>query len=254
VLGGPIFYPGEQGAQVLNGWRELLEDMPDELTTTVVLVAAPPAPFIPENWHYKKVAGVLACWSGNPADGEEVVRPLRTLGTTIADLLGPIPYVDLQQLVDPAWEAGAANYFTSALLDRLPGEAVENLAASHRAAADPPVQAEIHIHHLGGAVARVPAESTAFSDRTSSFIVNCLARRVDLGDLSPHMAWAQATRTAMATYGKGRMYANFAGEGGKDVVLASYPEAVFARLQAVKDQYDPFNVFRFNLNISPTKG
>jgi FAD/FMN-containing dehydrogenase len=253
VLGGPIFYPGEQGAQVLNGWRELLENMPDELTTTVVLVAAPPAPFIPEDWHYKKVAGVVACWSGNAADGEEIVRPLRTLGTPIADLLGPIPYVDLQQLVDPVWEAGAANYFTSALLDRLPGEAVENLAASHRAAADPPVQSELHIHHLGGAVARVPAESTAFSDRTSSFIVNCLARRVDLGDLSPHMAWAQATRSAMATYGKGRMYANFAGEGGKDAVLASYPEAVFARLQAVKDQYDPFNVFRFNLNISPTK-
>jgi hypothetical protein len=235
----------------MNGWRELLENMPDELTTTVVLVAAPPAPFIPENWHYKKVAGVVVCWSGNTADGEEVVRPLRTLGTPIADLLGPIPYVDLQQLVDPLWEAGAANYFTSAFLDRLSGEAVENLAASHRAAADPPVQSELHIHHLGGVVARVPAESTAFTDRSSSFIVNCLARRVDLGDLTPHIAWAQATRNVMAGYGNDEMYVNFTGEGGERNVRAAYSEAVFARLQAVKAEYDPFNVFRFNLNIPP---
>jgi FAD/FMN-containing dehydrogenase len=253
VLGGPIFYPGEQGAEVMNAWRGLLGNMPDELTTTVVLVAAPPAPFIPEDWHNKKVVGVVACWAGDAADGEEVVRPLRALGTPIADLLGPIPYLDLQQLVDPVWEAGAVNYFTSTFLDRLPDEAVENLVEYQRAAADPPVQAELHIHHLGGAVARVSEESTAFTDRTSPFIINCLARRADLADLAPHIAWAQATRNAMATYGKGHRYVNFVGEGGEDNVRASYPDAVFARLQAVKAQYDPFNAFRFNLNIPPAK-
>lgn len=92
MLGGVIFYPGEQAVQVMNGWRELLQDMPDELSKLVNLTTAPPAPFLPENWHYKKVVALA-------------VQPLRTLGMPITDLLGPLPYLDLQQLVDPLWEA-----------------------------------------------------------------------------------------------------------------------------------------------------
>jgi FAD/FMN-containing dehydrogenase len=236
------------------GWRDLLRNMPDELTSTVVLGSAPPEPFIPKDWHNKKVAVIAACWAGNPADGEEIVRPLRALGTPIADLLGPIPYLDLQQLADPAWGPGAVNYFTSAVLNDLPDEAVENVSKYHRAAADPPVQAELHIHHVGGAIARVAAASTAFTDRTSPVIINCVARRSDGADLSPNIAWARAARDAMSRYGEGHMYVNFTGEGGKDNVRANYPEPVFARLQAVKDEYDPFNVFRLNLNIPPTRG
>jgi FAD/FMN-containing dehydrogenase len=252
VLGGPVFYAGEQAAQVMNGWRDLLEDMPDELSTTFVLTTAPPAPFIPEDWHYKKVAVVSACWAGDPAEGQTIVKPLRALGTPITDLLDPIPYTDLQQLVDPLWEAGAANYFTSAFLDRLPAEAVEILSDFHRRSPDLPVQAELHVHHLGGAVGRVPADSTAFTDRSSPFVINCLARTSDTADLPPHLAWARAARNAMAPYGKGGRYVNFAGEAGEDNVRASYPPATYARLQAVKNQYDPFNVFRFNINIRPT--
>ncbi|HEY6682451.1 MAG TPA: FAD-binding oxidoreductase [Propionibacteriaceae bacterium] len=253
VLGGVIFYPGEQVAQVMSGWRDLLQDMPDELSTTVSLTAAPPAPFIPEEWHDQRVAALVACWAGDPAEGKDVVEPLRTLGRPIADLLGPIPYVDLQQLVDPAWESGAANYFTSAFLDGLPAEAIDTLADYHTSAADPPVQAELHIHHLGGAVARVPAGSTAFTGRRSPFVLNCLARTPDPADLPAHVAWARAARNAMDTYGNGEMYVNFAGEGGDDNVRASYPPAIYGRLQAVKDQYDPFNTFRFNINIPPTR-
>jgi FAD/FMN-containing dehydrogenase len=253
VLGGPIFYPAEQCVEVMTRWRDQLQNMPDGLTTTVVLGAAPPEPFIPENWHNKKAVAVIACWAGNPADGEEVVRPLRALGTPIADLLGPIPYLDLQQLADPAWGAGARNYFTSTFLDRLPDEAVEDLTKYHHAAAQPPAQAELHIHHLGGAVARVPAESTAFINRKSPFIVNCIARRSNGADLSSEIAWARAARDAMSNYGEDRRYVNFTSEGGQDNVRAAYPEPVFARLQAVKDEYDPFNVFRFNLNIPPAR-
>ena len=253
VLGGVIFYPGEQTGQVMSGWRDLLQNVPGELSTTVSLATAPPLPFVPENWHNKKVVTVVACWVGDPTEGEDVVKPLRALGTPISDLLGPIPYVDLQQLVDPAWEAGAANYFTSTFLDRLSDEAIETLSHYHRLAAAPPVTAEFHIHHLGGAVARVTAASTAFTTRRSPFILNCLARTPDAADLPQHVAWAREARNAMATYGKGEAYVNFAGENGADNVRASYPPALYARLQAVKDEYDPFNVFRYNMNILPTK-
>jgi FAD/FMN-containing dehydrogenase len=253
VLGGVIFYPGEQAVQVLHGWHELLEDMPDELSTLVNLTTAPPAPFIPENWHYKKVAALAACWAGDSVDGEEVVQPLRTLATAITDLLGPMQYLDLQQLLDPLWQAGAANHFTSTFVDQLPAEAIETLADYHRRSADLPVQAELHIHHLGGAVARVSAASTAFTDRSSPFLINCVARTSDASDLPRHAAWARAARNSMTAYGKGETYVNFTPEGGDDNLRAAYPPEIRARLQAVKNQYDPFNVFQLNLNIPPTK-
>ena len=107
VLGGVIFYPGEQVTQVMKRWRDLLSHVPDELSTAVSLATAPPAPFIPEEWHNKKVTVVIVCWAGDSAAGEDVVKPLRALGTPITDLVGPIPYLDLQQLLDPAWQAGA---------------------------------------------------------------------------------------------------------------------------------------------------
>ena len=114
VIGGVVFYPGDEAAQVVSGWRDLVGGFPDELSTLVNLTTAPPAPFIPEEWHFRKVAAVIACWAGDAAEGEDAVKPLRVLGTPINDLLGPIPYLGLQSLIDPLWEPGAANYFTSA--------------------------------------------------------------------------------------------------------------------------------------------
>ena len=252
VLGGPIFYPGDQAIDVMTGWRDRLDNMPDELSTLVNLTTAPPAPFIPEEWHNRKVAVIVACWAGDPADGEAVVKPLRSLGTPISDLLGPMPYLDLQQFVDPVWEAGAGNFYTSAFLDRLPDEAIRTLADFHRSSADLPVLAELHVHHFGGAVARVPAGSTAFTDRSSPFLFNGAARTSDPADLPHHVAWARTARNAMAAYGSGGMYVNFTSEGADGIRRASYPPEIYARLQAVKDQYDPFNVFRFNINVTPT--
>jgi FAD/FMN-containing dehydrogenase len=251
VFGGVIFYPGHEAAQVMHRWRDLLDGMPDELSTFVSLATAPPAPFIPEHWHNRKIAAVIACWAGDPADGDDIVKPLRTLGTPIIDLLGPTQYVDLQQLLDPLWEAGAANYFTSAFLDRLPTEAIETLTGYHRRSATQPAQTPLDIHHLGGAVARGPSGGTAFTDRRSPFLLNCAARTSERADLTPRVAWARAARNAMALYGNGGMYVNYVGEAGPDNLRASYPQAIYSRLQAVKNKYDPSNTFRFNLNIPP---
>ncbi|HKC27444.1 MAG TPA: FAD-binding oxidoreductase [Jatrophihabitans sp.] len=250
VLGGVVFYPGDQAVEVMTGWRNLLIDVPDELSTIVNLTTAPPAPFIPEEWHFKKVVAVIACWAGDPEQGESVVKPLRTLGTAFADLLGPIPYVDLQQLIDALWEPGAANYFTSAFLDTLPDQAISTYADFHQRSADLPIQEELHIHHLGGAMGAVPPDATAFTDRGSPFVVNCIARTPDPAQLPERTKWARAARDAMAAYGNGRTYVNFTGEGGK--AQQAYPPEMFARLQSVKDRYDPTNMFRFNQNIPPS--
>jgi FAD/FMN-containing dehydrogenase len=252
VLGGAVFYAGQEAAETVAAWRDATSDAPDELTSIVNLTTAPPAPFLPAEWHFKKIVAVLACWAGDPCEGEDFVKPLRTLGTVVADVLAPIPYVQLQQLVDALWTAGLANYFTSAFIDRLPDAATGTFADFHRRSADLPVQAELHIHHLGGAMGRVSGDETAFTDRTSPYLVNCVARTPTADELPPQRDWARAAREAMAAYGGGRLYVNFTGEGSEDKVRAAYEPDTYRRLQQVKDRLDPSNMFRFNQNISPS--
>ncbi|MGB8383517.1 MAG: FAD-binding oxidoreductase [Dermatophilaceae bacterium] len=254
VMGGVIFYPGEQAAQVLRGWREAVAGTPDELTTVANLTSAPPLPVLPEKVHGQKVAAVLACWAGPHDEGEQVLAPLRALGEPITDLLGPIPYVALQQLLDPLWTRGASNYFTSAFLDELPDAAVDIYAGAHRQAEGPPALCELHVHQLGGAVGRVPAGATAFAERGAPYVINCIARTPAGVDPAPTFAWARDTRSAMAGYGSGSMYVNFTPEGGEQPARASYPAETYRRLAELKRRYDPDNTFRFNQNVLPANG
>ncbi len=254
VLGGVAFYPADQAAQVLRGWRDTVAGMPDELTTLANLTSAPPLPVLPESVHGKKVAAVIACWAGPHEQGEQVLQPLRELGDPIADLLGPIPYVALQQLVDPLWTPGAANYFTSAFLEELPDDAVDVYVGAHAQAAGPPAFCELHIHQLGGAVGRVPSDATAFAQRSAPYVINCIARTPAGEDSAATFAWARQTREAMSRYGNGAMYVNFTGEGGQGPARASYPPETYRRLAEVKRRFDPDNSFRFNQNVLPADG
>ncbi len=249
ILGGVIFYPGDQAAQVVAGWREVIAHAPDELTSMINLTAAPPLPFLPESVHGKRVAVVIACYAGDIDSGEAAVASLRRLGDPIADVLAPMPYLALQQLVDPLWEAGAANYFTSVFLDDVPDPAVDTLVEAHGVSSLPPATCELHIHHLGGAMRRVTTDATAFAHRQSPFLLNCLARTQDPADMPPIEDWARRTREAMSRFGSGT-YVNFTGESGAERL--AYPPQTYARLADVKRQYDPDNAFRFNQNISPS--
>lgn len=216
----------------------------------VNLTTAPPAPFLPPEWHGRPVVVVVACWAGDPTAGEPVVRPLRGIGDPIVDLIGPTPYVDLQQMVDPLWAAGSANYFTSAFLDGLPDAAIDISADRHRRSPTPRAMAEIHLHRLGGAAGRVPADGTPFPTRESPFLVNCLVRTPDVADLAEPMAWARGSREALAGFGTGVSYVNFVGDVLPDS-RAGYPATTLTALQRVKDRYDPTNLFRFNVNVPP---
>ena len=249
VLGGPIFYPGDQAAQVISGWREAMADAPDELSSLINLTAAPPLPFLPESVHGSRIAVVLACYAGDIDKGEAAVATLRSLGNPIADLLAPIPYVALQQLFDPLLEPkGAANYFTSRFLDGVPEAAVNTLVEAHGRSALPPTNCELHVYRLGGAMSRIGEDSTAFAHRGSPFLLEVTARTQDPADFPAIVEWARRSREDMSEYGSGQ-YVNFTGEGGAE--RAAYPPQTYARLAEVKRRYDPDNVFRFNQNISP---
>ncbi len=249
VLGGLLFFPGSAARKVLTGWRELTGDMPDELTSLINLTTAPPVPFLPRDVHGRPVVVVGAVYCGPLAAGEDAVRPLRALAEPILDHLGPVPYAAMQQALDPLYPAGAHNYFTSAMLEGLPDAAIDELI--ERWSAKPTSTSELHLHHGGGAMARVPQDATAFALRGYPFLLNVIARSIDGAHFAEDTDWARETRTALAEYGPDAMYVNFTGETGEDKVRASYPPQTYTRLVGLKNRYDPGNLFRLNQNIPP---
>jgi FAD/FMN-containing dehydrogenase len=177
---------------------------------------------------------------------------VRTLAEPLADLMGPMPYTAMQSLLDPLWPAGAQNYFTGVMLDQLADETIDTLLARH-AAGRAPVH-ELHLHHGGGAMSKAPAGGTAFAHRNAAQVLNIIARSPDREGFQEHVDWARETHNAMDPWSTGGGYVNFTSEPGQDKVQASYPPDTYARLVAVKDRYDPTNLFQLNQNIRPSGG
>ena len=252
VFAGPVFYAAADAAQVLRGWRDLTASMPDELTTLANILVAPPVPFLPEAVHGQMVVGIVGTYAGPVEDGSRAAQPLRALAEPLADLMGPMPYVAIQSLLDPLWTAGAQNHFTGSMLRELTDEAIDTLLAQH-AAGRAPVR-ELHLHHGGGAMAHAPAGGSAFAHRDAAYILNVIARSPDREGFDEHTGWARATHAAMSPWSTGGGYVNFTSEPGEDKVRASYPPDTYARLVAVKDRYDPTNLFQLNQNIRPAGG
>lgn len=250
VVAGPVFYSGEQAVHVLRGWRDLTATMPDQLTTLANIMIAPPVPFLPEAVHGQQVVAIIGVYAGSVDDGVQATAGLRTLGEPVADLMGPMPYLAMQSLLDPLWSAGAQNYFTGALLSTLADEAIDTLLAQHSDGTAP--VRELHLHHCGGAMGRVRADETAFAHRDAGHILNIIARSPEAAGFDEHVKWARATNRAVTPWTTGGAYVNFTSEPGAHTVHESYPADTYARLVTVKDRYDPTNVFRLNQNIRPS--
>jgi FAD/FMN-containing dehydrogenase len=251
VFAGPVFYAAADAAQVVRGWRDFTATMPDELTTLANILVAPPVPFLPEAVHGQMVVGILGVYAGSVEDGAKAAQPLRELAEPLADLMGPMPYAAMQGLLDPLWPAGAHNHFTGAMLNQLTDETIDALLARH-AAGQAPVR-ELHLHHGGGAMSNIPVGGTAFAHRDAAYVLNIIARSPDREGFDEHADWARATHKAMDPWSTGG-YVNFTSEPGQDKVQASYPPDTYARLAAVKDRYDPTNLFQLNQNIRPSGG
>src|SRR5436190_1756367 len=231
VIGGPTFYPGERAGEILRFYREFVRDLPDELTTIANLLWAPPAPFIPEEWHGKPQIGLIACYAGPVEEGEKAVAPLRELGDPVADLMGPLPYTALQGLLDPLWPHGKHAYMKAGYVDELDDAAIDTAARFHQEATSP--ASEIHFHHFGGAVARVDADATAYRERQAQYVLNVIgASFEDDGAFDSHVDWAHRLYADLEPSLTGGAYINFLSAEGEERVRAAYGEAMFARLQA----------------------
>jgi FAD/FMN-containing dehydrogenase len=250
VYAGPIFYPADAAGELLRTFRRWAGDAPDEITALVDLTTAPPLPVIPEEWHGKKVAAFIAASTGPVEEGEALVRDLRDVAEPIADLLGPMPYQMIQTLIDPLWGTGIHSYFKATNLARLDDELVDRLCEVHLAAPGP--QCEIHVHQMGGAVGRGAAGATAFAERSMPFVLNAVTGWHDPDAGAAHRDWAREAVAAASDASTGRAYVNFLGD--TDQARTAYGDETYARLVALKNDYDPTNVFRLNQNIPPQSG
>ena len=249
VLAGPIFYTGDRAEEILRFYRDWIGELPDDMTTLVNLTTAPPAPFLPEEIHGKRVVAVVAAHAGDPETGRAHVQPLKDLGDPVADLLGVMPYTMLQTLLDALWGRGAHNYFRSAFMDRIDDDAIDALVAQHGSSPSP--SSEIHIQHLDGAVGRVGEDDTAFGNRSAPLVLNVIARTQEADGFAESVDWARATAEALAPVSRDGAYVNFMGDAGDDRLRASYGDAKYDRLVALKRRYDPTNLFSLNQNIAP---
>jgi FAD/FMN-containing dehydrogenase len=249
ILAGPIFFAGDRAEEILRFYRDWVRELPDEMTTLVNLTTAPPAPFLPEEAHGKPGVAVVAVYAGDPEEGRRVVQPLKDLGGAVADLIDVIPYTVMQSLLDGLWERGAHNYMSSAFVDELSDGAIASAVARHAAVPSP--HSEIHFHHFGGAVARVGDDETAFGNRSAQYVMNVIARSPSAEGFDGNVAWARGTTEAFAPVSRKGVYTNFMGDAGDARLRASYGDAKYERLVALKREYDPTNLFRLNQNITP---
>lgn len=251
VFGGALFHPLERAPELLRFYREWTPTLPDELTTMLAFLTAPPLPFIPAPLQGTKMVAVALCYLGPVEQGEEAIRPLRELAAPAAEQLGPLPYRLLQGMFDASAPRGVRSYWKSEQLGDLEDGAIDAILAGAHAYASP--LSQLHIHHVEGAVARADGKATAFGRRDARYIANVIGMWPDPALQDTEIAAVRTTATALHPFSPGGAYLNFFdADEGETRIRAAYGEQKYARLVALKNRYDPGNLFHLNQNIPPS--
>ena len=246
VLGGPAFWPIADAPEVLRFMRDFAPAAPDPLGMMIVLAPAPPLPFLPREYYGKPVIGVAVVWTGDLAEGEKVVAPLRSIGTPIAELVRPVPYLFIQSLFDGGARHGTHYYWKAHRIPHLGDEVIDRLLAGVGRITSP--MSQIGVWAVGGAASRVDPRATAVGAREVGYEVNVVAAWPPPNpERERHIEWVRSTWETLRPYSVG-VYANFLSDEGASGIQAAYGERI-ARLTALKDRYDPTNFFRLNANI-----
>jgi FAD/FMN-containing dehydrogenase len=253
VMAGPLFWAAEDTIDVLRFYREFAAAAPDELGTVIRLGTVPPLPVIPEDLHWRPAVCVASCYAGTVDEGERAVRALRRFGTPLVDLLAPSPYAAFQGALDDTVLHGWHYYWKATSLAGLSNDAIASIADHAYRAGSPRSYAAIF--HMGGAIARVPPDATAYAGRDVAH--NIIIDAVWLPEeASKHAAsetaWARRFHQALHPNGAGSVYVNFLdADDDTSRTREAYGDHAFQRLAQVKAMYDPDNFFHHNRNIRP---
>jgi FAD/FMN-containing dehydrogenase len=250
LMVGAVFYPLADARALLPAWRDYMATAPEELSSVALCWNVPPHEPFPAEHQGKEVLIIAAAYAGSLDDGEPVVQPLRELGEPMIDLSGPWPWLGLQSGFDGLFPKGEFRYWKSRALAELSEAAIDEIVdwASRR----PTPITDIVIWHHGGAMSRVEETATAYGGRATPFLVTGEVNWTDASQNDEGIAWGREFWAAMGKHSTGGIYLNFPGLGEEkeELVRAGYG-ANYDRLAALKAKYDPTNLFRMNMNITP---
>jgi FAD/FMN-containing dehydrogenase len=241
VTGGLIAHAFDRAREVLQFYREITASLSDELTVFAGLIHGPDG---------SKLTALVLCHCGLLDDGDAATRPLRQFGSPVIDTVGPMPYCQLNAMLDQAYPKGALNYWKSSFLAQLSDEAIDGMIACF--AECPTPMGQVLIEHFHGAATRVGSSDTAFPHRAEGYNLVLLSEWMDHAATDRCIAWARDTYTAMGPFvGSGR-YVNYLGDDEEGEPLAAAYGPNYNRLRELKARYDPENIFHMNQNILPS--
>ena len=251
VLGGPVYWPLEQAPEVLRALRDFAPSAPDELSVMLVAHRAPPVPFLAPEHYGAPALGLLLVWCGAIAEGMRATAPLRELGTPLGELVRPVPYRAVQSLLDGSAPRGTHAYWRSHRLPALSDAVIDHVVALAGSVTSP--FSLLNGWAIGGAASRVAPGATALGAREPGYELRLIAVWPPADpDGERHRAWAREGWEALRPFGAG-VFPGFLADEGAAGVRAAYGGRL-ERLTALKDRYDPANVFRLNANIPPSNG
>jgi FAD/FMN-containing dehydrogenase len=242
VTGGLIAYPFSAAWDVLRFFRDVTASLPDEFTVFAGLIHAP-------DGSGAKLAAIVLCHCGPLAAGESAAKPIKKFGAPVMDVIGPMPYSQVNAMLDAAYPRGALNYWKSNFLSSLSDEAIRTMIDCF--AKCPTPMGQLLLEHFHGAVTRVGVTDTAFPHRAQGNNLLVFSEWMDPKDNNACTAWARDSYTAMQPFmGSGR-YVNYLGDDERGDAIAAAYGPNHRRLQQLKAKYDPENFFHMNQNIRP---
>ncbi|TWX47162.1 FAD-binding oxidoreductase [Colwellia hornerae] len=248
ILSGPVVFPLEQARDVLKKYRLIAKNLPDEASCWTVMRKAPPFPFLDPKYHGQPVLVLAMAYVGDIRKGEQVLAPLRELGQSIGDAVGPCPYKNWQSAFDPLLTPGSRNYWKSSDFTEISDAVIDILLDAVTKL--PSDECEIFTAQLGGAASRVPSNAMAYPHRSTLYTMNIHGRWQNKTDDESSIAWVRTLFNSVEEHSTGSVYVNFVPEQDEIRKVGPYG-ANKAKLEHIKMKYDPKNLFRSNINILP---
>jgi FAD/FMN-containing dehydrogenase len=246
VTSGMLLWPLEQAGEGLRFYRDWIEAAPDEVGGGAAVVKAPPEPFVPQELHGKPVFAVIPVSFGDP----ELLRPIREFGSPFADLVGPMPYLELQKLINDANPWGFLNYWKAELFEELTDELID-LVVAHAIKSNAPLTSTF-FQPLGGALARISPGESAIDPGAGKWIIHALGIWQTEAATEHERGWVREWGELVEPYKHAGVPLTFTADTGDERVRGTFGEEKYARLVALKNEYDPENLFRLNQNIKPS--
>lgn len=248
VYWGPMFFEVNEAANVLRFYRDYIKDAPEEMGAFPAFQIAPPLPFIPENRHGDMFAAIVACWSGDPAEGKRQFKAFHDIAEVKAEMIGAVPYPAINAAFDGLFPPGIRQYWKGNFVKELTDDAIA--AHVQHGPNAPSVSSTMHLYPINGACHRVAPDATAFGHRDANFSMVILAASEDPAQDAANTKWVRDYSDAVAPHSEVGGYVNFMDDDDETRVRANYG-ANFDRLVTIKRQFDPDNLFNGNQNIVP---